>query len=102
MSAKLLKLINDERTLISVLKAKMCVNAAPVVDYYCGANDIYQCSPSAALDEGCDVKDLASCSADAYDYWCHEDMAACSAPGTHDLSCWTGDYSICNHPNEID
>jgi len=101
MSAKLLKLINDERTLISVLKAKMCVNNAPVIDYYCGVMDIASCHPDAALDQGCEVKDLAGCPPDVFDYICYHDMVSCSNEA-HDTSCRIGDYSACDNPTEID
>ena len=80
-SKKVLKLINDERTLLSVRKAIGCTGGA--------------------TDEGCYPSDYAECTDGATDYACTNDLAACS-DGAEDLPCLQKDETACSGTGEFD
>ena len=94
-----LKLINDERILMSTQKAKMCINSlAP--DVYCGELDTAMCHSTASIDEGCVFKDAAGCYNKGEDYICNWDMDPC-----HNVSidlCSYDNVSCSVYPNDQD
>ena len=77
----MIRLINDERTLLVVKKALACGS---------GAND-----------GGCVEEDAAQCQMYAYDKDCYVDMSACYG-GADDVCAGLYDTSACNGAGQYD
>ena len=71
---RMLRLINDERTLLVVKKALAC--------------------GSGAIDEGCIENDAAECQASARDKMCYIDLSACYGSNTVDFCTGMYDTSV--------
>ena len=71
---RVIRLINDERTLLVVKKALAC--------------------ESGTTDEGCIENDAAQCQASAYDKMCYIDLSACYGSNTVDFCTGIYDTSV--------
>ena len=78
---RIIQLINDERTLLSVSKVQAC--------------------DSTARDDGCDKGDYAHCATHAWDTLCPIDQAAC-IDGAHDYCDGEKDLFACSGSSAID